>query len=89
MNKTPESETAAAKDDQRPAALDNPYIMLAILFLALGAVGLPMLKRSKAFSESTKKWLVPWVILYTVLVIALLIAVIIGFLIFLVWAFTI
>ncbi|MFT7641859.1 MAG: hypothetical protein ACI9G1_003610 [Pirellulaceae bacterium] len=75
-------------DGDRPAALDNPYVILAILFLALGAVGIPFLNRSNAFSDAAKKRLTVLVIIYTVLVVLLLIAVVVGFIAIMVYSLT-
>jgi hypothetical protein len=74
-----------SKKDGGPKAFDNPYIVLAIVFLALGAAGLPILNRSNAFSAKTKKMLTLLVVLYTILVVILLIAIVIGFITFVIW----
>jgi hypothetical protein len=45
--------------------LDNPWVVLALLFLATGALGLPFLWRSKGFSPLAKVVVGVAVIIYT------------------------
>jgi hypothetical protein len=46
--------------------LDRPLLVLAILFGATAALGLPLLWQSRAFSVWTKTWLSIVLVLYTI-----------------------
>jgi uncharacterized RDD family membrane protein YckC len=47
-------------------ALDNPWLMLLLLFLVTGALGLPLLWISRGFSTASKFVLSIVVVIYTV-----------------------
>lgn len=56
---------------ERSNLLDNPWMVLALLFLATGALGLPILWKSRAYSPGAKVLIGVAVTIYTVLLIAL------------------
>jgi hypothetical protein len=49
-------------------ALDNPWLMLVMLFCVTAALGIPFLWLSRAFSTTAKSVLTVVVLLYTVLI---------------------
>jgi hypothetical protein len=49
-------------------ALDNPWLMLVMLFCVTAAFGIPFLWLSRAFSTTAKSVLTVVVLLYTVLI---------------------
>lgn len=51
--------------------LDNPWFIIGLLFLATGALGLPLLWRSRGFSSVSKVVIGVVVTIYTILLIAL------------------
>jgi hypothetical protein len=55
--------------DSKPSAwrevVDNPWVVLALLFLVMGFLGLPILWASRGFSRRAKVWLSLVVIVYT------------------------
>lgn len=50
-------------------AVDNPWVVLALLFFVMGFLGLPILWASRGFSRTTKVWLSLVVIVYTLVLI--------------------
>ena len=57
---TPSTQNSAAR-----RAVDNPWLMLAMLFLVTGALGLPLLWISRGFSAASKFVLSIVVLIYT------------------------
>lgn len=49
-------------------AIDNPRLMIAVLFLVTAATGLPLLWMSRGFSLASKIFLTILVLLWTVLI---------------------
>jgi hypothetical protein len=59
--------------DEQPASgwremVDNPWIVLGLLFFVMAALGLPLLWASRAFSGLSKSVLTIVVLLYTALI---------------------
>jgi hypothetical protein len=68
MPESPEPPTAspAAEGSLARRALDNPWLMLLVLFFVTGALGLPFLWISRGFSGPAKVVLSIVVLVYTV-----------------------
>ncbi len=62
---------AAAPAPERRDLLDNPWVVLGLLFLATGALGLPFLWRSKGFSPLGKVVVGVAVTIYTLVLLGL------------------
>jgi hypothetical protein len=52
--------------NDRPSAMDNPWVVLSMIFLVLGPLALPMLWRGKAFSARGKLIITILTLLYVV-----------------------
>lgn len=63
--------TLSVSPEERRDLLDNPWVVLGLLFLATGALGLPFLWRSKGFSPLGKLVVGVTVTLYTLLLLGL------------------
>lgn len=55
------------RDNSLRSAIDNPYAVLALLFLVMAALGLPILWMSRGFSRRMKVVWTIVVLLYTLL----------------------
>lgn len=64
-----EPEREAPRPNSRPldALLNNPWVVIAVLFLATGALGIPLIWVSRAFSWPVKILLTLLVTAYTCL----------------------
>jgi hypothetical protein len=67
MNETQATPPPAVPPAWR-RALDNPWLMLAMLFFVTAAFGIPFLWLSRGFSTTAKAVLTVVVLLYTVLI---------------------
>lgn len=78
MSDLPGSPPSAARvrDTSLRAAIDNPYVVLALLFLVTGFLGLPVLWISRGFGLTSKIVLSIVVTIYTLLLIGCTISVI-------------
>ena len=61
-------QTAPAPPSAARQLIDNPWFMLAMLFLVTAALGLPFLWMSRGFSRTSKFILSIVVLLYTALI---------------------
>lgn len=67
MSETPAPSTSNVSPAWR-RALDNPWLMLVMLFFVTAAFGIPFLWLSRGFSTTAKVALTIVVLLYTVLI---------------------
>jgi hypothetical protein len=68
MNEADANDRGPSPDARRAASsADNPWVVLACLFFAAGALGIPLIWVSRAFSRPVKIALTVAVTLYTAL----------------------
>jgi hypothetical protein len=63
-----EHRTKQPGADRTTSLADNPWAVLALLFLATGALGIPLIWLSRAFSKPLKILLTVLVTVYTALI---------------------
>jgi hypothetical protein len=61
----PDAEQRVLVGDRIARALDNPWVVLALLFFVFAAVGIPLIWISKAFSRWAKVVVTIVIVLYT------------------------
>lgn len=61
----PDAEQRVLVGDRIARALDNPWVVLALLFLVFAAVGIPLIWISKAFPRWAKVVVTIVIVLYT------------------------
>jgi len=72
-------ETHGPDGTSARSSADNPWVVLACLFLGAGALGIPLIWASRAFSRPVKVLLTIVVTLYTALMLWLVWLVIVAF----------